>query len=379
MRIDKEGRMRSTASPPALPWTDGVRALACAAVIVWHVVLTVRSAAGLGSTAIVTALGGLAHSAVLVFIVLSGYLLGRHWRGGAILPQTWLFVRRRTWRLVPTYWAALLLTLGTMVALGLDHPGGTHWDVGLPVSWGRTVLNFLMLTDIAGIATFSHPMWTVPFEYHLYLLAPLIAVLRSRSAALALGGLLVLLIALSGPPEHMPPFLGLSFVLAFSTGLRRQGMERPSAGLVAREVLPTVLLGGALVLATGGVLQEGASRYLALDAVLTPVVVGLLLLGDLGPGTDPARRALASAPLRWIGHRSYSIYLLHGVVIEALWRFVVAPLPDPSIALDVLLLTILSAAMSGVLGELLFRTVEQPTARRSAQVGRRPRVPVGVA
>jgi peptidoglycan/LPS O-acetylase OafA/YrhL len=73
-----------------------------------------------------------------------------------------------------------------------------------------------------------------------------------------------------------------------------------------------------------------------------------------------------------VGERSYSTYLVHGLVIEILWRFAVEPIGLPGDAAPLGLLLLLSVALSLVVGNLVFQWVELPSARRSAAVGTRP-------
>jgi peptidoglycan/LPS O-acetylase OafA/YrhL len=78
---------------------------------------------------------------------------------------------------------------------------------------------------------------------------------------------------------------------------------------------------------------------------------------------------LATAPLRWLGSRSYSTYLVHALVIEILWRFAVEPLHLTGQAAHLGILIPLSVALSLVVGDVVFRAVELPSSRRAAAVG----------
>ncbi|MFI5429210.1 acyltransferase family protein [Aeromicrobium sp. UC242_57] len=152
---------------PTLPWMDSIRALACAAVIVWHGFLTIVPVAPTSGQQLVSLpLGAAAREAVVVFVLLSGYLLGRHWRGGFSrddLGATFrTYMLRRTWRMVPAYWAALALAVLLMLVFGLDQAQGTHWDTGLPLTGWRVATDFLMISDVLGHVPVSHQLLDRP-------------------------------------------------------------------------------------------------------------------------------------------------------------------------------------------------------------------------
>jgi len=343
-------------------------------VLLWHTLLTVTPEDPAPPWSwIVTPFGGLAHGAVLTFIVLSGYLLGRHWRPGDLTTQTRHYLLRRSWRLLPTYWFVVTLTIVAMLALGLRHPGGSHWDVGLPMTWGNTALNYLLLTDVAGTSPYNHPLWTVPVEFHLYFLAPLLVLVRRHAAALVVGAVLTLGVAFAAP-GFIAPFFGLAFAAAFWTGHHRQTLAAVDPRRVLGVTLPGALVGIAVATAivVAGDLSQSGIRFLVLDAIATPLLIAWLLVSDLSPGAGRSHRLLSSDPLRWLGERSYSTYLVHALVIEILWRFAVDPIGLPGDAAPLGLLLPLSVALSLVVGNLVFQWVELPSTRRSAAVGARP-------
>lgn len=364
----------SSAPTPPLPWSDGVRALAMLVVLLWHVLLTVIPDDPTPPWSwIATPFGGLAHGAVLTFIVLSGYLLGRHWRHGDLRTETRHYLLRRCWRLLPAYWFVITLTIVAMLALDLRDPGGTHWDVGLPMTWGNTALNYLLLTDLAGISPYNHPLWTVPVEFHLYFLAPLLVLVRRRAAALAIGAALTLVVAFAAP-GFIAPFFALAFAASFWTGRHRQSIAVIDLSRALVVTMPAALVGLAVAatIVVAGDLSQGGNRFLVLDAIATPLLIAWLLAGDLSPGrSGRSHRFLATGPLRWLGQRSYSTYLVHALVIEITWRFAVDPFDLAGVAAPLGVLTPLSVAVSLVVGHLVHRWVELPSAHRAAAVGAR--------
>ncbi|EON22770.1 acetyltransferase [Nocardioides sp. CF8] len=350
-----------------------MRALAMLVVLVWHTLLTVAPDEPTAPWAwVITPFGGVAHAAVLTFIVLSGYLLGRHWRPGELRTESLHYLLRRGWRLLPPYWVVVTLTVVAMLVLGLRNPGGTHWDVGLPMTWGNTALNYLLLTDLAGTTPYNHPLWTVPVEFHLYFLAPLLVLVRRRAAALVVGAVLTLAVAFAAP-GFVAPFFALAFAAAFWTGHHRQSLSAADTRRALRVVLPGAVVGllVAVAVVVAGDLSQGGVRFLVLDAVATPLLIGWLLVSDLSGGAGRTHALLSSGPLRWTGARSYSTYLVHALVIEILWRFAVEPIGLAGDAAPFGVLLVLAAPLSLVAGKLLHQWVELPSARRSAAVGTR--------
>jgi peptidoglycan/LPS O-acetylase OafA/YrhL len=101
------------------PALDGMRALACYAVIATHVGFESGRAFGVGAVA--PWLSRL-DTAVPIFLMLSGFLLYRPFVvqafGNRDRPRTGSFYWRRAVRVLPAYWLTVIVTLGL---LGLPH------------------------------------------------------------------------------------------------------------------------------------------------------------------------------------------------------------------------------------------------------------------
>lgn len=360
---------------PTLPWMDSIRALACATVIFWHGFLTIVPADPTSRQQLVSLpLGAAARESVVVFVILSGYLLGRHWRGGFAADDMGskfrTYMVRRTWRMVPPYWAALALALVLMLVFGLDKAQGTHWDSGLPLTWWRVTADFLMINDLLGQVPVSHQLWTVPIEFHLYLMAPLVIVLRRRALVLLFGAGLTLLVVFALPHFHAPFFV-FAFIAAFWAGARRQIHEgsrvRDTIGLMSPVVGLSLLLAAVVVAASP--LPQSTGRYFVLDAIVSPIFLAWIFHRDVAGGRSVLIRILNWRWLRWLGQRSYSHYLVHAVIIEMLWRFVVRPLDLPGDAINIWAMVVFGYLASLAVAMAFYRAVELPTARKSSRAG----------
>ena len=108
------------------------------------------------------------HFAVVVFIVLSGFSLAmaparRGWQLGSVRE----FARRRAWRILPPYWAALAFSLA--VAWWLVAQPGT----GEPTAKSVVVYG-LLVQDVFGSPSPNGAFWSIAIEAQLYLLFPLL-------------------------------------------------------------------------------------------------------------------------------------------------------------------------------------------------------------
>lgn len=369
---------------PSLDVTDGVRGSACLLVIAWHAVLTVIPSDPTPTQQLFTLpLGVGARTGLTIFIVMSGLLLGRHWVGGwssqGWLSKSWVYTRRRLWRLLPTYWVALAFVIACMLWLGLSEPGGTHWDTGLPLTPERVLTNVLLITDVTFEVPLSHQFWTVAVELHLYVLGPLIVLVASRFGAVAIGFATTALIVLFAPEFHAPyfPFI---FVVSFWVGMKRQTTTTASARETLAIVWPVLVASAALLVlaVAAGTLPPSTGNYFVTDAIFAPLMLWWLAHCDFSGRRDRVARLLLRRPFVWIGHRSYSLYLMHAVALELTWRFVMVPIgADGRTAFVIVLLCVLGTGLSFVLALALYQWVELPTARRSAAVGRASRTSLG--
>lgn len=363
---------------PPLPWTDSIRGLSCIVVIIWHAYLTITPDDPTpGQQRFSLPLGVAARESLVLFILLSGYLLGRHWADGfardGLWPKFKLYVYRRTWRIVPSFWAAVTLTILAMLLLGLDKPEGSHWDEGLPLTWLRAMANYLMITDFWDQVPLAHPHWTVPLEYHLYFLAPLIVLVRRQWIAMGLA-VAVCLVAVFVLKGYHAPYFPFVFVISFWAGVNRQKDKGKTLSSTLRATWPgsVVSVGLLLLIVTVGsnAMDVSTRNYFLADCLVGAVVLPWMYWTDVANRRTAFVRLLTFRGFRWLGDRSYSIYLVHAVVLECFWRFVVRPMDIKGETPDFILLMVLAVFGSILVGMVLFRWVELPTARKSASIGR---------
>jgi peptidoglycan/LPS O-acetylase OafA/YrhL len=246
---------------------------------------------------------------VVLFFVLSGFLLASPWvRGKA--PSLGRYALRRFARIAPAYWAAVL------GSLALIHGSGHGRDIDL-----HDLPKFMLFVANVFPDTRNQldpPLWSLHIEVSFYVVLPLIglALLRAKrpwlvAVALILAGLAWTTTGTldAWPPETtwtLPSYLG-----AFAAGIGAATF--PSR---ARLVAPVVLAGTIAVVANATWHSAGGTGALgqALGDLPAALGFGAIIWGIASrPG-----RLLSSPPLRALGTLSFGIYLWHMPVMYAL-------------------------------------------------------------
>jgi peptidoglycan/LPS O-acetylase OafA/YrhL len=326
-----------------VPWLDGIRGGAACFVVLHHMWLTAWP--GFPNDNGPWYLGWLlyGHMAVAVFIVVSGFSLALvpMANGGTLPGGMRRFVRRRAWRILPAYWAALILSV--VLTAGLLRP-----DLGA-ASIGRTfVVHGLLLQDAIGSQTPNGALWSIAVEWQIYFVFPLILLVGrwTRPAiAVAVTALAVLAahtVASMGSPFDKIDHLTPQFLALFALGVLAVHVGTGERGARLRRPFGFVALGafGAFVALA---LTEGSpwvvANFFWMDLLFGIGVAGALTLMHAG-GAAPARRLLASRTAIFLGLFSYSIYLIHDPILSVLSHYAFGPLGLPPLAMFAVTLAI---------------------------------------
>lgn len=288
---------QSTPSRIYYPELDGVRAIATALVMIFHMAqqgIPIPGPVMLGQTG------------VDLFFVLSGFLIT------TILlkspPHDWHEVRtfyiRRTLRIFPLYY-------GFLIAAALLHS-----PVSTPFWFYLQNLYLSFRLPIQGPDHF----WSLAVEEQFYLVWPFVVLFLPRRFLLVALWLMIL-----GAPLcrivlidiHASPFYftlsridGLAAGALLAVLLARGTLFSLRKGLVALTIAMTIIVAieGALAHHAGTAWIQ-VTKFSCITA-LYAAVLGLLLTS----APSVATRWLRSAPLRFVGRISYGLYVFHPVV-----------------------------------------------------------------
>lgn len=252
---------------------------------------------------------------VVFFLTLSGFSLALgpaadRWRlGGA-----GRFLRRRAWRILPAYWAALAFSLLIAYYVPASNKGEpTH----------RSIAVFgLLLQDMFWARTPNGAFWSVAVEVELYLLFPLFLLIRRRGAVVLLAVVTVPVIvygAIHGVPNEGDTGLTPHLAPAFVAGVAAAGVmiaparwrRVPWLWLAAAATVPVVY-----VIHLKGPYWTG-HHYFWIDLAITPGLTMLILAVATGRAAR-LTRVLSSWPLHQLGRISYSLYLIHLPILTVL-------------------------------------------------------------
>jgi peptidoglycan/LPS O-acetylase OafA/YrhL len=294
--------------------------------------------------------GNLGRSGVILFLVISGFVIPTSLEGVGSNKRFWL---RRFFRLYPAYWLSIAIAF-----IYSWHDATCGYGL-------KTADWFLNLTMLQ--AFFRHPdvwgvFWTLQWELIIYATCSLLfaaGLLRFSGwiAALALTGYGLLGLA-------RPLFAGS----LFSVGGQRLLYMAPLAGLVAQRALTRRIPAGmSVAFVLGQTCVMGA--VWSLNHLLFPARMTSACLWELACtwGTAytcfllllTARKFPMLAVAGWLGRISYSVYLLHPFVL------LILP-PWPTWAF-------LPALLSGTLliSDLAYRLVERPGIQLGRAIERR--------
>jgi len=345
---------------------DGLRAFAVVVVVLFHLTPGVAIGGFLG---------------VDVFFVVSGFIITRlllleHLATGGIRLRG--FWARRARRLLPALVVLLLACSTAALAVGGDVLVGLGGQLLASLTFSSNWYFIATGSDyFAGaVPELFRNLWSLAVEEQFYLLWPLVllvVVLRmSRGGRIALlagataaSALAMALLLTPGQPTAVYYGTGthafgltLGALLAVvSRWWPVHALEWPRAARRGLGVAGVAALAGLLVLTA--VMPGDADWTYRGGLLAVAVLTAVLIAAFLVPGS-PLVRAIDIAPLRWIGERSYGIYLWHWPVFILLAAALPTWTGDPVL---VWVLGAIAAAITVVAAAVSFRFVETPVRR----------------
>ena len=344
-----------------LPGLDGLRALAVLAVIFFHSGLNWLPGGFLG---------------VEVFFVISGFIITAGLRkeqaaGGISLRHFW---KRRALRLLP----AVIFLLFTVVAYAeIFEPGKVAGLAGDSVAALAYVTNWYLIVDGQSyFGGFEEPsmlrhLWSLAIEEQFYVAWPLIAMagfallprklFASSLVLLGLGSALLMAILFESGADPSRLYygtdtrasgllLGAALALTWQPGIGGRVRRWRVHSIEVAGLFALLGLGATSLLLTesSGWLYRGG--FLAVDTLtIVTIVAATYPAARLGPW-------VGILPMRWIGLRSYGLYLWH-------WPIILIVAPSWGWVGGQHLEFVVELAATFVVAEASFRWIEQPIRR----------------
>jgi len=355
----------------ALPYVaavDGLRALAVLAVVAYHASLAEVPGGFFG---------------VDVFFVISGYLVTALFLERAqataagvpapSLPETLDFWRRRARRLVPAALGTVLITWLLFTLLGVRSIGTLTAEafaaLGYVGNWFFLFGNQSYFETVSSPSPFLH-FWSLAVEAQFYLVWPVLLIgalkfggrLAAFALAVSLAAISTVVVASLYSPETDPSraYYGTDArVAGLLLGAALAIVVKPAlAARVPRLPIEALGWGGlvALLLLTTQLSEFDALIYRG-GFFLASVATVAVMLAALHQHNTVAWM-LSRPALRWLGERSYSIYL---------WHWPIFVLTQPHLSADLRSWSLLAARLGAtlILAELSYRLVENSFRGRS--------------
>ena len=373
-----------------MPGLDGMRAIAVAAVVVFHLNSNWLPGGFLG---------------VDIFFVVSGFLITqlllRELRDTGRLSLGSFYIRRAR-RLLP----AVAFLIGAVIVAGTlvwtdERP--TLWpSVGASAAYGTNwwlILDHQSYFVASGRPPMLQHLWSLAIEEQYYLLWPVtvLAIVwwcrrRRRFSQARTRQLALVALALAGVSTGLMAFFAARYGVPYRSDSARvyYGGDTHAMGLLLGSAVgawvvtngdrsrrsPLLPAGSLDLLAVAGLLVVGwqlrhvteflpglyRGGFLAFDAVVV-LVVFVVSRRESWIG-----RQLDRPVPRWIGQRSYSIYLWH-------WPVVIVTRPGLDVHGPTWALIVLRVGLTLVLADLSYRLVERRFRSRQPDRAARPRRP----
>ncbi|CAL4860808.1 O-acetyltransferase OatA [Microbacterium sp. MM2322] len=345
-------------TPARLSGLDGLRAVAVLLVVVYHL-FPVLPAGFLG---------------VDVFFVISGFLITtllvrEHDERGRIgLMDFW---RRRARRLLPAIGVMVLVCASLAWMVGGDVLVGLGGQLAGAATFAYNWVAVAAGSSYFGGGSFdsSTPellrnLWSLAVEEQFYLLWPLLLPLvlmlkRGRvPVAIALAAASALAAVVLSGDDATRVYYGTdthAFGLLMGVALAFARPSERARGVPAGVGALAIVAIATLAFVTPGRGAETFPGLLLAASALTVVAIA----AAVRPGSRLGR-VLDVAPLRWVGERSFGIYLWHWPLVVLLTVATTRSSPDVAVPVEVALATLV---LTVVAAEVSYRFIEQPVRR----------------
>lgn len=167
----------------------------------------------------------LGHVSVLIFFVVSGYLITQSWER---VPDAWRFLRARILRIFPALLAVALLCAFVLGPIVTDLSIGKYFlSTGPYIYVANTITLYPILPTLPGVFTstpheliVNAPLWTLRFEFTFYLIVMALGLTRLLNVWIIAGLMILSLLLLLGAQNADSRLIaGLDLFKHFGAGM----------------------------------------------------------------------------------------------------------------------------------------------------------------
>jgi peptidoglycan/LPS O-acetylase OafA/YrhL len=346
--------------------------------LAWAVVLAhLAYSSGIYTGAIGQALGRGAYLAVLLFVIVSGFVITH-----LIVerPEPYgAYLIRRFMRIFPIFAVTCVLGYFTYdleadTLLKVSYAAEPAFNYGSAVAeiadsdhrflWRHAIAHLFMLHGAINNRllpfseeAFNAPAWSLSLEWQFYLIAPFAVLVAQRRKGLLQAALVLCLVEIAMRKGSFGEFTYPSFLPAavgyFAVGIASR-LAYPRIPDAVRD--PRIFLSLGLVLLP--LIGDESKPIVAWIIVVLGLERAQAASGDLF--SQWFGRTLESRPAQFIGSRSYSTYLCHMPIIAICHRVWLAAAPHATSTATFLALFLMTVPLTVLLSELLYRGVERP-------------------
>jgi peptidoglycan/LPS O-acetylase OafA/YrhL len=350
---------------------DSLRGIACLVVLFHHVLVSLPGmwavyqhqetspfASVLGFTPLHVVWAG--EEAVIIFFVLSGFVLSLpFWRGS---PTPWhIFVLKRVIRLYPTYLVAITFGLIAMILISARPHGMSiwfdwYWSKG--ISWRLVRDHLLMLNlDSPQINIVNAPIWSLAVEMQISVIFPFLIMCMRKLGVASVPIALVLSVGSRRIGLPTPIYYLWLFVMGAELARHRDEITRFSKSISFAMQWSLLIIALLMVVWRWWGPHLGMVTTLLIDFGAAGIVIACRDFSILA-------LLLARKNIQWLGRVSYSVYLIHFIVLYSLVCALSGNLP---------LWLVLSAVpvASLFVAKLLYDSVESPSIKLSKIIAQR--------
>lgn len=313
---------KGTENLAALGALRGAASLVVAVAHAWQIFLLPYVGDGLP----MSILGGAATWSVSVFFLLSGMLIAmsiqRRALGGFSLPS---YVEARIVRIYPPLIAAVFITITIVIAIEWIGLYGAEayrlpGDLGAArekadFAWGQVLPTLLLTYQLIPGSNFlmiNGPLWSLSFEFWLYILAGLGAsAVLNRSTGSMIGAIFLAILMFVVSPATAPPFFlvaavwWLGFYFGWTGSETRNSLARNWLVVCCAAVIVALIAGWSDTLKFLIAPYSGTRQHIFYFTISVLLLVGISLI---------IRREKSGAIMRllnWAASFSYTLYLIH--------------------------------------------------------------------